>query len=405
MTFTKYTPLEWLYIDISNHYGWDKELFSFRIQWVKDHIDELENFIDEAEDRYQFAVAVMALREVEAGKASGYLVGLDACSSGPAIMSAFMRDLIGAINTGLIGKVRSDIYKKVTETMNVILGSTKEWGRNAVKGALMPMFYGSQAKPKEVFGEGKELEAFLTASEKVAPGATKLMTIMINSWIPWALNHSWTMADGFCCVVPVTQKKETKVEIDELDGHPTFMYQFEKNEGKESGVSLAANITQATDGLVVRCMNRRCNYNWTKLSKVHNELVYYLFSGSNKPIKLTRIQKIWKEQQFMSLANVESLTWDSIKTMDKGYAAVLCNLIKRYLSRPSFPVVMVHDSFKCHPNYMNYCRQTYNEIMAEISDSNMIESMLSEITGTNVIVNKFTDSISDQILEAEYSLS
>jgi hypothetical protein len=242
MALTKYTPLEWLKIDIANHAGLDKEPFDVRISWVDQDINNLERHIDTADDRYQYAAAVMALRDVQAGKVTGYLVGLDATASGPQIMSAFMRDLVGAVNTGLLGQVRSDIYKRVTETMKVLLGSVKEYSRKLVKSALMPMFYGSQAKPKEIFGEGKEHEAFLTAAGRVAPGAAKLMNIMINSWIPWATEHSWTMADGFCCVVKVTQKKETKVEIDELEDHPTFMYQFEKIEGKENGVANAAKL-------------------------------------------------------------------------------------------------------------------------------------------------------------------
>ena len=405
MALDKYTPLEWIMISIANHYGLDKELFPIRIKWVNEREHMLEDLVDSAEDKYQYAAAVMALREVQAGEATGYLVGLDACSSGPAIMSAFMRDEVGARNTGLIGKVRADIYKKTTSIMNNTLGSTRTYPRKTVKKALMPMYYGSQAKPKEIFGEGEELRAFYDASEKVAPGASKLMPIMINAWQPWALEHSWTMADGFCCMVKVTQKKETKVEIDELPGHPTFMYQFEKVEGEESGVANAANITQGTDGLVVREMNRRCNYNWGKLSNVYNNLMYYLNDTTYSPSKFTRIQDIWYEQQMMTLAGAEDLEWEDIKHLDRLYAEELCNLIKRHLDRPSFPVIMVHDEFKCHANYVNWMRLTYNEILAEISDSNMIESMLSELTGQNVVIDKFADSISAEILKAEYSLS
>jgi hypothetical protein len=166
------------------------------------------------------------------------------------------------------------------------------------------------------------------------------------------------------------------------------------------------NLTQATDGLIVREMGRRCNYDRVKLSNVYNDLRYYIdtkysHSIGNEP----RLNTIWNEQQMMTLASAEDLTWSDTKYLSMGYATGLAILIKRHLDRPSFPVIMVHDQFKCHPNYMNYCRQTYNEIMAEISDSNMIECMLSEITGAPVTIDKFADSISNQILEAEYSLS
>ena len=80
-----YTPLEYLKIDIANHYGLDKEQFKTRIQWVNDNIHCLESLESEADNKYRFAGAVIALRDIQADKPTGYLVGLDAASSGPQI--------------------------------------------------------------------------------------------------------------------------------------------------------------------------------------------------------------------------------------------------------------------------------------------------------------------------------
>ena len=77
-----YTPLEYIKIDISNQYGLDKEQFEDRIAWVDTNEKDLESFEEQADNKYRYVAAVMAYREVQAGKPTGHLVGLDACSSG-----------------------------------------------------------------------------------------------------------------------------------------------------------------------------------------------------------------------------------------------------------------------------------------------------------------------------------
>lgn len=77
-----YTPIEYLKIDLANQYGLDKQQFEDRIAWVDRNQVNLEAMVEHAEDRYRFAAALIAFREVQAGKPTGHLVGLDACASG-----------------------------------------------------------------------------------------------------------------------------------------------------------------------------------------------------------------------------------------------------------------------------------------------------------------------------------
>lgn len=78
-----YSPIEYLCIDIANCYGLDKELFSTRIQWVKDNYNKLEQLESEAtEDPIQYKKAVMALRSVVCGEETGHLISLDSTCSG-----------------------------------------------------------------------------------------------------------------------------------------------------------------------------------------------------------------------------------------------------------------------------------------------------------------------------------
>lgn len=80
--FKSYSAIDYLCIDIANHYGKDKWLFEQRIQWVKDNYPILEQLADTAEDKPLFIKAVHELRNVVAGKPTGHIVQLDATCSG-----------------------------------------------------------------------------------------------------------------------------------------------------------------------------------------------------------------------------------------------------------------------------------------------------------------------------------
>ena len=88
--FKSYQPIEYICIDIANCFGedkavgfkGDKELFEDRIQWVKNNYSVLEQRMEEADEKYLYIKAVMALRNAEKGIADGHLVALDASCSG-----------------------------------------------------------------------------------------------------------------------------------------------------------------------------------------------------------------------------------------------------------------------------------------------------------------------------------
>ena len=319
-------------------------------------------------------------------------------------MSALMRDIIGAENTSLIGKKRNDLYTKATDAMNTILGSAKVYERKDIKYVLMPTYYGSQQKSKDAFGEDTpEYKAFWEAQAQVCPGAAYLMPILRNSWNAFAKEHVWNLPDGFVARVKVTQVKEDRIEIDELN-HASIMYQYSEIEGTEEGVANIANPIQSIDGFIVRELCRRCNYD-----KVQFQRVLHLLkkrSGQRHPngVELESIQKIWKDQNMVSLVDLEELQWDDISTFDFTYCDQLIKLVKRCLERPSFPVLTVHDEFRSHPNYLNFVRLTYAEIMAELSDSTVIDDILSKLFGKPVTIQKMADSISAEIMDGEYAI-
>lgn len=244
--FKTYTGWQWLLIDAANHFGYDKMTFEWRIQWAIGNLHNLESLLDRAENKPLYMKAVMAIRKAQAGQPTGHRVGVDACCSGIQVLSVLAGCVAGATATGLVDPDRrADAYAETTKTMEQVLGSAFHIERADAKRAVMTSFYGSKLTPKEIFGEDTpELNAFYQAINIVAPGAWELLQDLLGAWQPFALTHSWKLPDGFDARVKVMEKKEIRIEVDELD-HATFTYEYYENQGIKKGISLPANVTHS----------------------------------------------------------------------------------------------------------------------------------------------------------------
>jgi len=400
----EFTGFEYIKIDAANHFGLDKETFEDRIKWADDNLHVLEDFTETAENQPQYLAAVMALRKAQAGVPSGHLVGLDACSSGIQIMGTLMGCDVTCESTGLIDPhVRADIYSAVTDVMNSKLqheGIRVTPSRKDVKQALMTHFYGSTEKPKEIFGDGTiELEKFYEAQAEVAPGAVEAMEQLLGSWQPFAKSHEWTLPDGFEAKCKVMTPIDVKIEIDELD-HATFTHRFYENEGTERGLSIAANIIHSVDGMVVREMNRRCNYDKELLLRAQKLVRHELAKRSPLSSKVD-------VTNFISLIEADHIA--NVKTLPADYSNSdllrIDVLIATTLEHRSFPLICVHDEFKCHANNMNHLRRHYIEIFAELGDSYLLSDLLAQVRGEATFIPKLSNNIATQIKQSNYALS
>ncbi|MFR7882343.1 MAG: DNA-directed RNA polymerase [Christensenellales bacterium] len=61
----EFTGLVYLLIDIANNYGLDKKSWRERIQWTREHMDELESHLKEAEEPALYYASVKALRQAQ----------------------------------------------------------------------------------------------------------------------------------------------------------------------------------------------------------------------------------------------------------------------------------------------------------------------------------------------------
>ena len=417
----KFTGWQYLLIDVANQFGHDKMLFEERIKWAEENLDRLESLVDQAETKPLYMKGVQAIRKAQKGIPTGHLVGFDACCSGVQIMSAITGCEAGARATGLVDpNVRADAYSTMTETMNELLhsqGITVNVSRKQAKEATMTSFYGSKAKPIEIFGEKTpELEAFYKAATIVAPGAWELLQDLLASWQPYAMYHAWKLPDGYDARVKVMERKESRIEVDELD-HATFTYEYYVNEGTKKGLSNVANVVHSIDAYVLRSIHRRCNYDRDVVLRAmgflldemdarakglaeqqprvqcdSNKLDYYITqyerSGMADVIILNHIISYY-DAQFLSDTHITKLL----------------EIIEGMLEYQPFEVISVHDEFKTHPNHMNHLRQQYINIFAELAESNILSDILSQIHGCKGTFPKLSTNLGEIIRGSNYALS
>ena len=419
--FKLFNAIDYICIDLANCVGTqgsfrgDKELFEARIQWVKDHFMVLEDFIDLAEDKPLYIKALHALRESVKGNPIGHLVALDATCSGIQIMSAITGCVRGADATGLISEKRADAYTDVTKEMNSILQlkgfSQIVVPRNDVKRAVMTSGYGSTMVPKEVFGEGDLLATFYQAAFTIAPAAFELMADLLETWQVDTLAHNWVMPDNFHVNIKVMQTKETRIEVDEL-GHTTFTTYVKVNQGSKKGLANVANTIHSIDGYLLRSVIRRASFDVVKTSQAFNginaELTKRLNGSTSEaePLSadLQNMLAIYEYSQMLDVSIVEYIDCQQIGNVPTELLGKLSNTIGKMLELGSSPVLTVHDAFRSAPWHCNTVRYHYKEIMAELAESNILQFIVSQIVGHQVIFHKKSNNLAAKIRNSNYAI-
>ena len=241
--------LYWLKVDIANQYGLDKlPTFDDRVAWVDQHIDHLEGLVDDIKEKNKplYLKAVYALRDHQAGLPISHLAGLDAVFSGGQLWGVLTNCRKTCETVGLLGNTCIDPYMRLGDHLK------GAYSRDDLKYSIMPHFYGSSVRPEEIFQD--DIDVFLDLMASEMPGAEEGRNLLIEGWNPEALEHRWTMPDGFEVIIPVMEKVEHRVTC--LDGS-SFTHVLNTNKPVKHSVSLPANVIQSFDGYIVREMRRR----------------------------------------------------------------------------------------------------------------------------------------------------
>lgn len=404
-----YSPAQWTLIDMANHYGLDKEVYSKRLAFGREMLEAIKEeqdmspWINKADAPAMFTKAICAVRDILMGNETGHVIELDACNSGPAILSTLMHCITGMKNTGVIDTgVRPDGYNTILTNFDTEV----EVGRKEVKTATVPYAYGSDYKPEQVFGDELFAE-FEAAYEKTFPEAYFVRKVLINAWNSKALYHEFTAIDGLVAHLECKGLQKTKSTI---LGY-TYTYAHSVNRPliptQDKGTkSLVANVTHCADGFVVREFDNRCNYNVRQVTGAIEMIDKHLINGSTHQSEaFLRLQDLGIKHNFVSMAVVEVMEWDCLAGAEPEYLMKLRALFERVLEYPSFETFSIHDAFKFSPKHAERARRHYNDIMAELYESPWLLNVIEDLTGDSYEWDEPTDpAITEAIRQNNYSV-
>lgn len=397
-----FTGKEYLKIDIASNYGLDKADWDDRIAWFDQNEHQLENMVVQADEPALFYAGLKAYRDVQAGKPIGYMVRLDATSSGLQILACLTGDrsaaeLCNVTDTGH----RRNAYKLVHDYMIQASGQGANIELDDLKQAIMTSLYGSLAEPKRVFGEGPTLDLFYQSMEDLAPGAWELNTAMRTIWNPDALSHDWVMPDNFHVH---TKVMDTVKETVHVEGMP-FEVSYKVNQPMEDGRSLCANMTHSIDSLIVREITRRCDYDPIQVEYLREVIEQpELFNNLTRTESDKLVTILWNSYQesgYLSARILDHLNLDNLGHVDRS---VIREMLQNLPERP-FKVVSIHDCFCALPHYCNDLRHQYNTQLTLIARSNLLEYLISQIIGSPVQIDKLDRTLYRDVLQANYALS
>lgn len=344
----KFSAFQYIKLDIANSFGLDKDLFEERLGWFEQNKMQLASLVDSADEPAQFYAGTLAYEDTKAGKPTGYLVGMDATASGLQCMAALTGCKVTAMSVNMVDPdCRKDVYTDGYKVMiNLLDGKMDKFERADTKDATMTHFYGSQANPRNLFGENSiELQKFYEMVNIVAPGANMLRQDLIDIWQPYALEHRWVLPDGFTAVVKVMSMVEESFEVNELNS--SFTHRYWINKGTATGLSLAANVIHSVDGFVVREMNRRANYDVDMIKRVYSALTrgtsyVYIKDEDVHAEKLKRLVGLAEAHKMVSVVLAEHITHENVDMVPLWIKRELIRIIEQMLNHKPFALIAIH---------------------------------------------------------------
>ena len=395
----RFTPTQYLKIDIANSFGLDKLTWDERIQWFDDNAHHMGTLLNQAKEPAMFYAGCKAYNDALNGVPSGYMVSLDATSSGLQLLAVLTGDRKAAelCNVVPTGK-REDAYTTIYGMMLDVIQEDGKIDRDGVKEAIMTSLYSSRAVPKRIFGEGALLDVFYDTMMKAAPGAWELNEAMLGLWNSTALSHDWVMPDNFHVHIKVMDRvKETVHFMNQpFDTFRTV------NQPTEQGRSLGANTTHAIDAMVVREITARCDYDME-----HMNWLYDLLAGDvvpNKKGNAKLVSRLWAHYERTGYLSARILTYLDQDNLSFVEPAKIHELLDSMPERP-FKVISLHDCFRVHPNYANDLREQYARQLMLLAKSDLLSDLISQITGKPVMVGKLDHGLWLDIPNTDYALS
>lgn len=388
-------PIDYLKADIAARYGMDKQSFEDRLLFTNLNIDDLESKTVGAKEPILYSSSVRALRDIQNGKPSGHGVMFDCSASGMQLLSIITGDANGARISNVTGQDITDPYLELYKVMQEKVGQSVAIDRDDLKQAIMTSLYGSEAEPQKLFA-GVSLEAFYETMEQEIPNCWELNQFFIDfQKTSTALSYDWVMPDNFHVHCPVTEVIEQSVSC--LGSNHLVATKVNQAHGRNR--SLGANTVHSIEAFIARELIRRCSFN-------DNEKIDALLNG-DKYVGMNQedwdmCQTLWdlyKKSGFLSARILDHVGTQALDFIDKDEIyKVWCTTTDK-----PFAIKAIHDCFSCHPNYAKGMLDTYRELYALLSESNILEYILKQSIDPEIKLN--VTSMADDIRKSVYILS
>jgi hypothetical protein len=236
-----------------------------------------------------------------------------------------------------------------------------------------------------------------------------LLQDLIGSWRSDAKIHHWTLPDGFECKIRTMVKQTERIEIDEIKS--SFTYTYYETGTERKAARNAANVIHSVDAYILRSLIRRCSYDPSVLDRafklIESELLVRFMYGQNQPEPTSKIKDYIDLYESTGIADIVILDYlddITVTCLDTDHLKSLMHVLSSMDHRP-FDVVSIHDNFLCHPNNMNHLRKHYNNILADIADSTIMDRIFSDIYKTDVRYQKIGAFLSSRIKNANYAIT
>ena len=348
--------LRYLKIDIANTFGLDKQSYEDRISFVDsfsiERIKE-EEFL--ADSPYEYRNAVEQLSNHYNGLTVEHITYLDCTNQALQLYAVLTscKDTAYLCNVSS-GNVLTDAYGVLAKAMNEIT-KLNIFDRNNCKKALMTTLYGKMDGESEIIKyimeNNMELmpminieefpNQFQQAMRAIAPHAMRAMDVLQSLNCADIDTYFWTMPDGF------------KVKYD----------------------------VKSTQKLEISCKTKSG-------VKFHFDRDVQVYKGSefNRGMSPNVIHSV---DGYVAREMIRRMTQH-------------CEKFNRYY--PAF-ITSIHDAFGTHPNNAEEMTYHYTNIMCELNDSNLLQNIMSQISGKNMLSIKKNTLTNDMIRASIYKLS
>ena len=348
--------LKYLQIDIANCYGLDKKSYQERIDYVANNSnDKLVSERINADSPYEYRNAVEQYERACMGYPVEHITYLDCTNQALQLYAVLTscKDTAYLCNISS-GDELTDAYGVLANAMNELTG-LDIFDRNNCKKALMTTLYGKMDGESEIikyFMENgvvyddkitdEELKTtFQTAMRVIAPHAMRAMDVLQSLNNAEIDTYYWTMPDGF------------KVKYD----------------------------VKSTQKLDISCKTK-----------------------SGVKFHFDRDVQIYKGSEFnrgMSPNVIHSVDGYVAREMIRRMTQHCAKFNRNY---PAF-ITSIHDAFGTHPNNAEEMTYHYTNIMCELNESNLLQDIMSQISGKNMLSIKKNTLANDMIRASVYKLS